>query len=148
MALHGKIVDRNGNVKTVVIGEKKGDPLFGISDLLPHLAGAQMAKSAEEAITGEQLQLLAGIAGSDGWDQTVRQRLKELCGIDPEDFKTAEFEAVPTFPAADYGLDRSMIGAYGQDDRSCGYGAVRALGAGASGSGRDPGIYFICTAGR
>ena len=127
MALHGKIVDRNGNARTVVIGEKAGDPLFGVSDLLPHLAGAQMAKSAEEAITGEQLQLLAGIAGSDGWDQTVRQRLKELCGIDPEDFKTAEFEAVPTFPAADYGLDRSMIGAYGQDDRSCGYGAVRAL---------------------
>lgn len=127
LALHGKLADGQGNVRSIVIGEKEGEPLFGISDLLPHLAGSQMEKKACEAVTGEQLQLLAGIVDDKGTDEGIRRCLRENYGIQDRDFTTAEFEAVPAFHPSDYGIDRSMIGAYGQDDRSCGYGAVRAL---------------------
>lgn len=128
MALHGRLTDRNGQTRTVVIGENQGEPVLGISDLLYHLSGNQMEQRAEEAVPGEKLQLLSGIWGSEGTgDAGVRTYLKEQFDLDMEDLKTAEFEAVPAWKASDFGLDRSMISAYGQDDRVCAYGAVRAL---------------------
>ena len=124
LALHGICADAQGKGHSAVIGESPQDPVFGISDLLPHLSEAQMAKSMEQGIAGEQLQLLAGLA-QDG--KSVADLFYESFGWNEKELLTAEFRAVPSAKARDLGMDRSMILAYGQDDRVCVYGAVRAL---------------------
>lgn len=133
LALHGVVVKGSGEKINIVIGEKGGEPLFTITDLLPHLAKDQMEKKLSEAITGEGLNVLVGgipLKDDDIKDkvkQTVLTYLKETYGLEEEDFISAELELVPAWPAADIGFDRSMLGGYGQDDRVCSYTALRAV---------------------
>ncbi len=124
LALHGICADSQGRGHSMVIGEDPEDPVFGISDLLPHLSEGQMAQSMGEGIHGEQLRLLAGLGGGKSPAADV---LQERYGLSEKVFMTAEIKAVPAGKASDLGIDRSMILAYGQDDRVCVYGAVRAL---------------------
>ena len=133
LALHGVIMKENGEKVTVRIGEEESDPVFVITDLLPHLAAKQMEKKAADVISGEGLNVLAGSIPYP--DEAVEERVKlaflkllnDKYGVVEEDFSAAELEIVPAFRAKDIGLDRSMIGAYGQDDRCCSYAAVRAV---------------------
>ncbi|MGN0594626.1 MAG: aminopeptidase [Hominimerdicola sp.] len=133
MSLHGVIVKADGEKVTVNIGEGKDDPVFCVTDLLPHLATAQMQKPLHQGITGEQLNLLIGSRPFK--DDKVSEKVKlnilailnEKYGIVEDDFISAELEAVPQFKAKDVGFDRSMVGAYGQDDRVCGYTALQAI---------------------
>lgn len=141
LALHGVVVKKDGKVITVSIGEKDGDPVFGVSDLLIHLAQDQMTKTASKVIEGEQLDLLVGsmpikLSAKDKKDpkkskdlvkQNVLAVLKKEYGIEEEDFLSAELEVVPAGPARDYGLDRSMVMGYGHDDRVCAYPSFRAM---------------------
>lgn len=132
LALHGVVVKKDGTAITVSIGEKADDPVLGVSDLLPHLAGKQMEKKAREAIEGENLNILAGSRPLEGEEKDavkamVLSLLKEQYGIEEEDFISAELEAVPAGTARDYGLDRSMVMSYGQDDRVCAYTSYQAL---------------------
>lgn len=132
MALHGVVVKKNGEVVQVVIGEKEDDPVVGISDLLIHLSGKQMQKNAAEVVEGENLDVLVGsIPLTDEEKEPVKAQilelLKEQYGIEEEDFLSAELEVVPAGPAKDYGLDRSMIMAYGHDDRVCAYPSFMAM---------------------
>jgi aspartyl aminopeptidase len=133
LALHGVLIKGNGDKVNVNIGEDEGDCVFTITDLLPHLAADQMQKKMSDAITGEGLNLLFGSIPYN--DEKVKDKVKlnilkilnEKYGIIEEDFISAELEIVPAFKAKDVGLDRSMIGAYGQDDRVCAYGAFKSL---------------------
>ena len=133
LALHGVIVKGDGGVLEIKIGEDDSDPVFVITDLLPHLAAEQMQKKMSEAITGEGLNVLFGSIPYD--DEKVKEKVKlnilnllnEKYGIVEEDFISAELEIVPAFKARDVGLDRSMVGAYGQDDRICAYAALKAI---------------------
>ena len=134
LALHGVIVKKDGTIVPVCIGEKDDDPVFGVSDLLIHLAANQMTKKVSEAVTGENLNVLIGskplkIKGKE--KQAVKENilaiLKEQCGVEEEDFVSAEIEVVPAGAAREYGLDRSMIMGYGQDDRVCAYPSLRAV---------------------
>ena len=133
LALHGVIMKANGDKITVRIGEEESDPVFVITDLLPHLAAKQMEKKATEVVSGEGLNVLAGSIPYP--DEAVGERVKlaflkllnDKYGVVEEDFSAAELEIVPAFRAKDVGLDRSMIGAYGHDDRCCSYAAVRAV---------------------
>ena len=131
MELRGVAALKDGRVIDVAIGE--GDePKLVISDLLPHLGKEQDKKTLAEGIGGEQLNLLVGsrpLAGaeSEGVKLAVMKRLYEKYGITEEDFISAELEAVPAAEPTDIGLDGSMIGAYGHDDRVCGYAALRAM---------------------
>ena len=132
LALHGVIEKKDGTVLSVSIGEKPEDPVLGVSDLLPHLAGKQMDKTAREAVEGESLNLLVGSRPLEGGEKNpvkarVLSLLKEQYDITEEDFISAELEVVPAGAARDYGLDRSMIMSYGQDDRVCAYTAYRAI---------------------
>lgn len=132
MALHGVVVKKEGEVVQVVIGEKEDDPVVGISDLLIHLSGKQMQKNAAEVVEGENLDVLVGsIPLTDEEKEPVKAQilelLKEQYGIEEEDFLSAELEVVPAGPAKDYGLDRSMIMAYGHDDRVCAYPSFMAM---------------------
>jgi len=139
LAMHGVFIDENGKKITVKIGEESGDPLFTITDLLPHLAKDQMQKKASEAVEGEDLDILSGsrpYAGKDAEEtKDVKEKVKlgilallnEQYGITERDFASAEIEFVPAFKACDIGFDRSMIGAYGHDDRSCAFPALKAL---------------------
>ena len=132
LALHGVIAKKDGTVLSVSIGEKPEDPVLGVSDLLPHLAGKQMDKTAREAVEGESLNLLVGSRPLEGEEKNpvkarVLSLLKEQYDITEEDFISAELEVVPAGAARDYGLDRSMIMSYGQDDRVCAYTAYRAI---------------------
>lgn len=132
MALHGVVVKKDGEVVQVVIGEKEDDPVVGISDLLVHLSGKQMQKNAAEVVEGENLDVLVGsIPLTDEEKEPVKAQilelLKEQYGIEEEDFLSAELEVVPAGPAKDYGLDRSMIMAYGHDDRVCAYPSFMAM---------------------
>ena len=131
MALHGAVAKKNGEVVNVVIGEDGDDPVVGISDLLIHLSAKQLQKTAAEVIEGENLNVLGGIMPLDGKEgEPVRAQilsiLKEKYDMEEEDFLSAEFEVVPAGPARDYGLDRSMIMAYGHDDRVCSYPSFMA----------------------
>ena len=133
LALHGVIAKKNGEVMNICIGEDPEDPVFGVSDLLIHLAAKQMSKKVSEAVTGENLNVLVGsrpLAGTEE-KETVKANilalLAEKYGITEEDFISAEIEVVPAGPARDYGLDRSMIMGYGQDDRVCAYPSFRAI---------------------
>jgi len=133
LALHGVIIKNDGTTVRVVIGEEEDDPVFCITDLLPHLAQEQMQKKMSEAITGEGLNILLGSMPYK--DDKIKEKVKlnilnifhQKYDIKEEDFISAELEMVPAFKARDIGLDRSMIGAYGQDDRVCGYTALKAL---------------------
>ncbi len=133
LALHGAVVKKDGTVIEINIGEKASDPVLCVTDLLPHLGQEQMKRTASELIKGEDLNILIGSRplpdgeGSDLVKLRILQLLNEKYGITEADFLSAELEAVPAFPAKDVGLDRSMIGAYGHDDRVCAYPALTAL---------------------
>ncbi len=133
LELYGTVALKSGEIIDVAVGNGPGEPQFCITDLLPHLSGEQMKKTLADGITGEGLNILAGSIPdkeSEGTDRvkiTLLEILNQKYGIVEEDFISAEFEAVPAFRAADIGLDRSMIGAYGQDDRSCVYAELAAI---------------------
>ena len=138
LALHGVIAKKDGTVVQVNVGEKPGDPVFGISDLLIHLSSAQMEKKTAKAIEGEDLNILIGSipAQSSGTgDEEKKKRvqenilriLKEQYEIEEEDFLSAEIEVVPAGEARDYGFDRSMIMGYGHDDRVCAFPSFAAM---------------------
>jgi aspartyl aminopeptidase len=127
LALHGIVVKNDGSINKINIGEDEKDPVFTITDLLPHLS-----KNKPVEITGENLNLVLGSVekGSpegEKLENNVLNILKNKYGIDKEDFLTAELEVVPAFKARDVGIDRSMIGSYGQDDRSCSYAGLKAI---------------------
>jgi len=130
LALHGVVVKADGTVVNVVIGEDESDPIFYINDLLPHLGYEQGKKPLNEAIPGESLNLLIG-SRTDDKDTSIRDSIMKIInekyGITEEDFLSAELSAVPTGKARDLGLDRSLIAAYGHDDRCCAYPALTAL---------------------
>ncbi len=133
LAMHGVIVKRDGSTVNVCIGEDDNDTVFTITDLLPHLAADQMQKKMSEAITGEGLNILSGSIPYK--DEKVKDKVKlnilnilnEKYGIVEEDFLSAELEMVPKIDAVDVGFDKSMVGAYGQDDRVCAYAALEAI---------------------
>ncbi|MFA4884705.1 MAG: aminopeptidase [Desulfotomaculaceae bacterium] len=133
LALHGVVVKVDGRVIPVVIGEKPGEPVFTVSDLLPHLAKDQMDKKMADAVPGESMNILvAGIpAGGeelkDRFKLAVLEKLNQWYGITEEDLISAEIELVPAWPARDVGLDGSFVGSYGQDDRVCAFVSLRAL---------------------
>ncbi len=132
LALHGVIVKKNGETVQVAIGEGEDDPVFCITDLLPHLAQEQMKKDAAKLIDGEALDLLVGgrplpDCEKDAVKGGVLKLLADNYGIEEEDFLSAELEIVPAGKARDMGLDRSMILAYGHDDRVCAYPSLRAV---------------------
>lgn len=131
LALHGVIITGDGKSIDVCIGEDDSDPVFYINDLLPHLGADQMSKTASQIIPGEKLNVLVGSIplGDDSSDIKlgILKLLSEKYGIKEEDFLSAEISAVPAFKARDIGFDRSIIGAYGHDDRVCAYPALSAL---------------------
>lgn len=132
LALHGVIVKADGSKVTVTIGEDEDDPVFCVNDLLPHLAQDQMKRNLAQGIKGEELNIVIGSRPfkEDGLSEAVKLNimniLNEKYGIVEDDFLSAELEAVPAFKAKDIGFDRSMIGAYGHDDRVCAYTALMA----------------------
>ena len=133
LALHGVVVKQDGTVVNVCIGEDPSDPVIYINDLLPHLAKDQSAKPLGSAIPAEGLNLLMGsrpypgLEGGDAIRLNVLALLHEKYGITEEDFLSADLSAVPAGKARDVGLDRSLIGAYGHDDRVCAYPSITAL---------------------
>ncbi|MBP3655743.1 MAG: aminopeptidase [Clostridia bacterium] len=132
LALHGVICRKDGTIVTVAIGEDEADPVFYISDLLPHLAQDQMAKNAREIIPGEDLNLIIGgrpmpECEKEAVKSGVLALLAEKYGVEEEDFLSAELEIVPAGKARDVGFDRSMILAYGHDDRVCAYPSMMAV---------------------
>lgn len=134
MALHGVVFKENGERVDIVIGEDANDPVVGISDLLIHLSRKQMEKSLREGVEGEDLNVLVGSRPAKG-DKDAKNSVKkyileilnEKYGITEEDFVSAELTIVPAGMARDYGLDRSMIMAYGHDDKVCAYTSMEAL---------------------
>jgi aspartyl aminopeptidase len=134
LSLHGVIIKTDGSRVKVVIGEEEGDPVFTITDLLPHLARrTQYEKKLPEIIIGEKLNVLIGSLpfpekeAKERFKLQVLVYLKENLGIVEEDFISAELEVVPAGRAREIGLDRSMVGAYGQDDRSSAYASLAAM---------------------
>ena len=135
LALHGVFAKKDGTVVKVNIGEDPSDPVFGVSDLLIHLASTQMEKKASVVIEGEDLDLLIGSIPVAEDDKEVKEKvkenilniLKEYYQIEEEDFLSAEIEVVPAGPARDYGFDRSMVMGYGHDDRVCAYPSFAAM---------------------
>ena len=132
LELHGAVALKNGEVVDVVIGREPDEPKFIITDLLPHLAKDQMQKTLAEGFTGEGLNILIGSApyaeeGKDRVKLAVMSILNDMYGITEEDFLSAELSAVPAFDVTEIGLDRSLIGGYGQDDRVCAYAELKAL---------------------
>ena len=132
LELHGVVALKSGEVVEVVIGREPDEPQLVISDLLPHLAADQMKKTLAEGITGEGLNILIGSApyddeGSDRVKLAVMSILNSSYGITEEDFVSAELCAVPAFEVRDIGLDRSLIGGYGHDDRVCAYAELKAI---------------------
>ena len=138
LALHGVVCRKDGTTVQINIGDKPGDPVLGVTDLLIHLSADQMEKKAAKVIDGENLDLLVGsIPGpeKDDKDETIKERVKanilnileKEYNIEEEDFLSAEIEVVPAGEARDYGLDRSMIMGYGHDDRVCAYPSFMAM---------------------
>lgn len=133
LALHGVFVRPDGKKISLTIGEAPGDPVFTITDLLPHLAADQMKKTMGEGIEGEGLDVLIGSTPSK--DKKAKEKiklrvlelLKERYGVVEADFVSSELEFVPAGPPREAGLDRSMILGYGHDDRSCAFASLRAL---------------------
>lgn len=133
LSMHGVVVKKGGETVNICIGEEAGDPVFCITDLLPHLAGEQNERKLNEGIKGEELNVIVGSIPFLDEEEVkepvkllVLQLLNEKYGIVESDFIRAEIELVPAFKAMDVGLDRSLVGAYGQDDRVCGYTAIMA----------------------
>lgn len=137
LAIHGVVAKKDGTVVPVAVGEDPQDPVFCISDLLPHLAREQLTKEASKVIEGEMLDVLVGgrpVCVQDGEKpeekdlvkRGVLSILEEQLGIDEEDLLSAELEVVPAGAARDLGFDRSMVLGYGQDDRSCAYTSLVA----------------------
>lgn len=132
LAIHGVVVKKDGSVVDIVIGEKEDDPVFCVTDLLIHLAGEQQEKKANKVIEGENLDILFGSLPlkneeKEGVKKGVLKLLKEQYDIEEEDFLSAELEVVPAGKAREAGIDRSMIMAYGQDDRVCAYTSLAAM---------------------
>ncbi len=136
LALHGVVVKKNGDVVNVVIGEEESDPVIGITDLLPHLGREQMKKEATKVVEGEKLDVLIGsmplVSEEDDKEKDLVKKnilniLKNKYDIEEDDFLSAEIEVVPAGRARDFGLDRSMVMAYGQDDKVCAYTSLRAF---------------------
>ena len=132
LALHGVVFKANGEMVRINIGEDENDPLFYITDLLPHLGRSQNKKLLSEAFTGESMNLLAGsLPDSDDKIKektkfTVLKLLHEKYGITEADFQTADIKAVPAYKARDIGLDRALVASYGHDDRVCAYTSMMA----------------------
>ena len=132
LALYGVVCKKDGTQVKISIGDNEGDPVVGISDLLIHLSGDQMQKSAAKVIEGEDLDVMVGSIPTKEKEKssvkaTIVKLLKEKYDIEEEDFLSAEIEVVPAGEAKDYGLDRSMIAGYGHDDRVCAYTSLRAV---------------------
>lgn len=132
LELHGVVALKNGETVQVSIGREKDEPKFVITDLLPHLAQDQMKKTMSEGITGEGLNILIGSTpyadeGSDRVKLAVMSILYDMYGITEEDFLSAELTAVPAYDVCEVGLDRSLIGGYGHDDRVCAYAELKAI---------------------
>ncbi len=134
LALHGVVCKKDGSLVKVVIGESDDDPVVGVSDLLIHLAADQMKKTGSNVVEGEDLNVLFGsIPATTEEDEkelvkkNILNLLKEKYDIEEDDFISAEIEVVPAGKARDYGFDRSMVMAYGQDDNVCAYTSLRAI---------------------
>ena len=132
LALHGVVVTKDNMKIEINIGEKEEDPVFGVSDLLIHLAADQMDKKANKVVEGENLDILAGSIPlkdeeKDAVKKNVLRIIKDNYGIEEEDFVSAEIEAVPAGRARDYGFDKSMVMGYGQDDRVCAFPSFKAM---------------------
>ena len=133
LSLHGVVIKKGGECVEINIGENDGDPVFTITDLLPHLAGDQMTRKATEVVAGESLNILVGSRPFKDDDESqkiklcVMDILNKKYGITEADFMRADLEAVPAFPAKSVGFDQSLVGAYGQDDRVCAYSALMAV---------------------
>ncbi len=136
LALHGVVAKKDGSVINISIGEKPGEPVFGISDLLPHLAYEQIEKKGNKVVEGEDLNVLIGSIPAEK-DEDEKEKdlvkknilaiLKDQYDIEEEDFLSAEIEVVPAGEARDYGFDKSMIMGYGHDDRVCAYPSFMAM---------------------
>lgn len=133
LAIHGVIVKPSGETITVRLGESDEDPIFTITDLLPHLAMEQMERKLREGVKGEDLNLLVGSIPFDDEDVSEKVKLNilkllnEKYDIVESDLLSAELEIVPAFKARSLGFDMSMVAAYGQDDKICAYTALRAI---------------------
>ena len=132
LSIHGVIVKANGEKVTINIGEDENDPIFTITDLLPHLAQDQMDKKLRNGIEGEDLKLLIGSIPYDGEDKesvklNVLNILNQKYGITEKDFLSAEIELVPAFKARTLGFDGGLVAAYGQDDKVCAYTSLMAM---------------------
>ena len=133
LALHGVIVKKDGTSLTVTVGEDENEPVFCVTDLLPHLAKEQMERKLSEGVKGEELNILVGSMPFK--DDEVSEKVKlnianilfEKYGIVEEDFESAELTLVPAGKARDVGFDRGLIGAYGHDDRVCAYGELTGI---------------------
>ena len=130
LMLLGRVVRTDGTVVEIEIGRDPGDPVLVIPDLAPHVDRDQRGRKASEALKGEELDPIAGsLPGEDGVEKAVLKILVERYGICREDLVSGELSLVPTLPPRDVGLDRGLLGAFGQDDRLCCFSAIRALEA-------------------
>ena len=133
LAIHGVFAKKDGSIVEVTIGEDENDPIFVVNDLLPHLAQEQSKRPLSQGIKGEELNVLIGSMPfkDDSESELVKLNLLNILyekyGVTEADFLSAELECVPAFKAKDLGLDRSMIGSYGHDDRVCAYPALMAI---------------------
>lgn len=136
LMLTGRVVRADGTYQDICIGDRDNDPIFYITDLLPHLAADQMERKLREGVKGEELNVLAGTIpaqaeGEEKISEAVKQNVLQLLwdkySITEEDFITAELTFVPAYKAKDVGFDRSMVAAYGQDDKVCAYTSLKAL---------------------
>ncbi|MCL2211993.1 MAG: aminopeptidase [Treponema sp.] len=149
LSMHGVFINEAGKKTTIRIGEEPGDPVFTVTDLLPHLAKEQMEKKASVVVEGEDLDILAGSRPYNDKDEKEKVKLLLLdllnkkYGITEKDFTSAEIEFVPAFKASDVGFDRSLIGSYGHDDRCCAWPALQAIIAIANGKAA-PGKTLVC----
>ena len=132
LALHGVVAKKDGTLINICVGEDDNDPVVGVSDLLVHLSADQMTKKADKVVEGEDLNILVGSIPLKGSKKecvkaNILKILKEKYDFEEEDFLSAEIEVVPAGKARDYGLDRSMVMAYGHDDRVCSYTSLMAM---------------------
>ena len=136
LALHGIVILENGEKLNISLGEDENDPVFTIPDILPHLARkVQGERKAADVIKGEELNIIIGSVPSTTEEKEIKEKVKyavleklnEKYGMVEEDFISAELQIVPAFKAKDVGLDRGIVGAYGHDDRICGYTSLRAI---------------------
>ena len=133
LSMHGTIIKKNGEKLDISVGEDDSEPIFFITDLLPHLGKDQLSKKLSEGITGEGLNVVLGSIPVEGKDEkekvklNVLKILNEKYGMIESDFQTAEIEIVPAGKARDVGIDRSMISSYGHDDRVCSYAGFKAV---------------------